>query len=102
MIRGISVRCFICRLLFVAVFCYPVTAFTQTDVELSFTFDGRLFDNVGNPNNTASATFRFVIMDPGGTCLLYQESQSGIDLSNADPNEVGRFSLKSWLAHRQP
>ncbi|MCB0366991.1 MAG: hypothetical protein H6624_00200 [Bdellovibrionaceae bacterium] len=94
MIRGISVRCFICRLLFVAVFCYPVTAFTQTDVELSFTFDGRLFDNVGNPNNTASATFRFVIMDPGGTCLLYQESQSGIDLSNADPNEVGRFSLK--------
>ncbi|MCB0361235.1 MAG: hypothetical protein KDD35_00850 [Bdellovibrionales bacterium] len=66
----------------------------QSDVEMTFTFDGRLFDNNNLPNNSPSASFYLQIWNPAGTCMLYEELQSGVDLSNAAPDDVGRFSLK--------
>jgi hypothetical protein len=64
------------------------------DVELTFTLDGRLFTPAGFPNNSNSTSFRFQIWDPSSSCMLYEETQVNIDLSNSDPENVGRFSLK--------
>jgi hypothetical protein len=64
------------------------------DVDLTFTLDGRLFTPTGTPNNSSSASFRFQIWDPSSSCMLYEESQTNVDLSNLDPEEIGRFSLK--------
>lgn len=63
------------------------------DVELTFTLDGRLFTSSGTPNNSNSTSFRFQIWDPSSTCMLYEETQMNVDLSNIDPENVGRFSL---------
>lgn len=63
------------------------------DVELTFTLDGRLFTPSGIPNNSSSASFRFQIWDPSSSCMLYEETQLNIDLSNIDPENIGRFSL---------
>ncbi len=70
------------------------TASAQYDVDYSFTFDGRLFDNSGQPNSSSNTSFIFQILDPTGACILYEESQSGVDLSNTSTDEVGRFALK--------
>lgn len=68
---------------------------------MTFTFDGRLFLTDGTPNNSSSVSFLLQILDPSGSCVLYEESQAGIDLSHSDSNDKGRFFLKvgSALGH---
>lgn len=54
----------------------------------SFSFQGRLLNASGTAPLEEPVIIQFKILDPSGTCLLYQESQS-IDLTNQE----GVFSL---------
>ena len=54
----------------------------------SFTYQGDLLLLNGDPS-TATVDFRFQIYDPSGTCLLYEELQTSVDLSLTD----GHFAL---------
>ncbi|MEK6580001.1 MAG: hypothetical protein AABZ55_12300, partial [Bdellovibrionota bacterium] len=46
-----------------------------------FTFQGKLYDASGTAPLTAIVDLALGIYDPAGTCLLYEETQTGIDLS---------------------
>lgn len=54
----------------------------------TFTYQGDLYLSDGTPSN-ATVDFKFQIYDPSGTCLLYEEYQSGVNLSLTD----GHFAL---------
>ncbi|MBX9766882.1 MAG: hypothetical protein K2X47_06385, partial [Bdellovibrionales bacterium] len=54
----------------------------------AFTYEGRLFGSSGIPV-LDSVDVKFQILNPSGTCVLYEEVQTGIDLSNSK----GAFSL---------
>lgn len=94
MIQSIAVRRLKKLICTFAVGFAAAHSFAQNDVNLNFTFDGRLFDSSGNPSNSTGADFRLQILDPTGSCLLYEETQTGIDLSDPSPSEEGRFSLR--------
>ena len=55
----------------------------------SFVYQGRFFNDSGTAPITETVSLTLSIYNPNLTCLLYQESQSGIDLSLTD----GRFSV---------
>lgn len=51
------------------------------DLPVSFTYQGRLFDSSGTAPLTSTVGLKFEILNPGGTCILYEETQTGIDLA---------------------
>lgn len=59
------------------------------DLPQTFTIQGRLLDSTNLVSYTGSVTFKFGIYDPTGACLLYEESQSSIDLGT-----TGLFALR--------
>lgn len=69
----------------------PIAAYSQSAPQ-SFTYEGRLYDNAGNPLNDNSVTFTFQIRSPNGACLLYEETQT-IDLSGS-ASTAGVFALQ--------
>lgn len=54
----------------------------------AFTYEGRLFNAAGAPL-LETISMRFQILNPSGNCVLYEEVQSGVDLSASK----GSFSL---------
>ncbi|MBX9768286.1 MAG: hypothetical protein K2X47_13515, partial [Bdellovibrionales bacterium] len=55
------------------------TSFAQSS---SFTYEGRLFSSSGVPVSE-SVDVKFQILNPAGNCVLYEEVQTGIDLSSS-------------------
>jgi hypothetical protein len=60
------------------------------DLPQGFTVQGRLLDSSGSDPLLETVAIRFAIYDPSGTCLLYSEQQSGIDLESS----LGVFALQ--------
>jgi hypothetical protein len=61
-------------------------------VPQSFNYQGRLFEADGSTPLSATVDFKFQILDPTGTCSLYEEQQIGISVSD------GYFSLNIGTA----
>jgi hypothetical protein len=51
------------------------------EVPAYFTYQGRLLNSSGTAPLTSTVDLKFQIYNPGGTCLLYEELESGVDLS---------------------
>lgn len=66
----------------------PVAGFALSESPQSFNFQGRLLNLAGTAGLEEEVNFKFEILDPSGSCLLYSERQS-IDLTGKD----GLFSL---------
>lgn len=77
--------------LLIAVALGPVAAHSQS-VPQSFTYEGRLYDNAGDPLNDNSVTFKFQIRSATGACVLYEETQT-VDLSGSSET-AGVFALQ--------
>jgi hypothetical protein len=58
-----------------------------SEVPSSFTYQGRLFATDGTTPLTSNVDFKLQIYDPTATCLLYEESQENISLTD------GLFSI---------
>jgi microcystin-dependent protein len=56
----------------------------------SFTYQGKALNAAGTSPLTTTVSFTLSITDPSGACILYQESQSGINLSTTN----GLFALQ--------
>ncbi len=65
-------------------------------VNYGFTYEGRLYSTGGTPNNTNSAAFRIQVLNPTANCVLYEESQTGLNLSTLGLE--GIFSLRVGTA----
>lgn len=59
----------------------------------NFTIEGRLFDNSGIPYNS-QIDVRFEVLVQSGTCVLYRETHSNIDVSSTEADIIGRFALR--------
>ncbi|MBX9768521.1 MAG: hypothetical protein K2X47_14700, partial [Bdellovibrionales bacterium] len=70
---------------FLLTFLSSNLAFAQSS---SFTYEGRLYSSSGVPL-LESVDVKFQILNPAGNCVLYEEVQTGIDLSASK----GAFSL---------
>src|SRR6478672_5763807 len=66
-----------------------LSAFAATNSP-SFNYQGRILNADGSAGYGDVVNFTLEIYDPSGTCLLYQEKQSNIDLTDTD----GLFSLQ--------
>jgi hypothetical protein len=64
-------------------------SFAAPPVVPYFTYQGRALDSTGTAPLSDIVDFTFQIFDPAGLCLLYQESQTNIDLTTTS----GQFSL---------
>ena len=67
----------------------PGIALAATDNPFAFTYQGRVLTADGSGPLLDTVDLRLDIFDPSGTCLLYEETQSGIDLSTSS----GLFSV---------
>jgi microcystin-dependent protein len=56
----------------------------------SFTYQGKALNAAGTAPLTTTVSFTLSITDPSGSCILYQESQSNINLSTTN----GLFALQ--------
>ncbi|MCB0410970.1 MAG: hypothetical protein KDD22_00485, partial [Bdellovibrionales bacterium] len=56
----------------------------------SFTYQGRLLNSAGTAPLTSTVNLKFQILNPAADCLLYEETQTGIDLSTTS----GVFSVQ--------
>jgi hypothetical protein len=63
------------------VFLFPFLAYTS-EVPSSFTYQGRLYANDGVTPLASNVDLKLQIFDPTATCLLYEESQTNIALSD--------------------
>src|SRR5262245_37013056 len=54
----------------------------------TFTYQGRMMDAAGTAPLTGQHNFTLTILDPTGTCILYEETQTNIDLGS-----TGLFAL---------
>jgi hypothetical protein len=79
----------ICWLIFIS------QSIAQTVPQL-FTYQGRLFADDGITPINATVDFKFQILDPSGTCSLYEEQQSSIAVTN------GFFNLSIGSAIGSP
>src|SRR5262249_47657131 len=70
---------------------FTVTAAAFADeVPVSFNYQGRLFVARGSNLLTATVNLKFEILNPAGTCVLYEETQNGINLATTN----GVFAVK--------
>lgn len=72
--------------LFLMLLMTPAMAMA-TSLAPYFNFDGVLTDSSGTPVTTANTPVKFRVMDPTGTCLLYEETQ------NVSPGADGSISV---------
>ena len=65
-----------------------VTLITSTSafagVPSSFTYEGKLMNSAGTAPLSSVIILKLTVMDPSGACVLYEEQQSGIDLSQTN------------------
>jgi microcystin-dependent protein len=53
-------------------------------VPTSFTYEGKVLNSAGTAPLTSVVSLTLSLYDPSGTCLLYQEQQANIDLSQTN------------------
>ena len=71
------------------VFLSASSASASQESPQTFTFQGELLNSAGTAPASGTIGFTFDIYDPSAHCLLYEESQSGVDLSSSQ----GLFSI---------
>lgn len=52
-------------------------------VPTSFNYQGRILKANGQPLDSSSVSFLFQVLSPNGTCVLYQEQLSGLNMVNS-------------------
>ncbi len=72
------------------IFLIPQALLAAEDSPQAVMFEGRAYDASDNPINDGSVLFNFKIYNPAKTCILYEESQNGVDLTNP----IGFFALE--------
>jgi hypothetical protein len=70
------------------------------EVVQSFTFDGRLYSDAAGttPMNDPSVSMKFQILNPAQTCILYEETQTGINTVTS----IGFFTVQVGTATGSP
>jgi microcystin-dependent protein len=76
------------KLLLLSLICLSQVA--QAGVPYSFTYQGKVLNSAGTAPLTSVVSLLLSIYDPTGTCLLYQEQQANIDLSQTN----GTFAVQ--------
>jgi hypothetical protein len=76
-------------LLLIGVLLASTTTFAA-GVPASFTYQGIVMNSAGTAPLTSVVSLKLSIYDPTGTCLLYQEQQANIDLSQTN----GTFAVQ--------
>ncbi|HEX7674642.1 MAG TPA: hypothetical protein VF412_10745 [Bdellovibrio sp.] len=66
---------------FLGLFARAATPLASTN---SLTFQGRILKADGTPLQYNNVSFLVKIMDPSGSCVIYQEQNNGIDMSNSN------------------
>lgn len=64
-------------------------AATANAVPASFNYQGRILKNNGTPLEYNNVNFLFQVVSPDGTCVLYQEQRSAVNMTNS----AGIFDL---------
>ncbi len=72
-----------------ASFTIPLKSFAATNNQ-TFTYQGRMLDANGSQSLLDTINLDISIYDPSGNCLLYNETQTGINLTTSD----GVFSVQ--------
>lgn len=49
----------------------------------AFTYQGRILETDGTPLEYNAVSFEFTITSPDGTCIVYREQKTGVDMSNS-------------------
>ena len=94
-VGGVCSRLF---LIAVSIFIAEYSAVASQESPQSFTFQGQLLNSAGTAPATGTIGLTLDIYDPSGQCLLYEESQSGIDLTSSQ----GLFSVAVGSATTGP
>ena len=69
-------------------FLFSLSAFAS-DVPSTITYQGRILNPDSTPLEAASVSFNVKILDPSGTCTLFEENFTGIDMTGSN----GVFAL---------
>ena len=94
----VCARRFLRPLVFSCIFLAEYSAVASQESPQSFTFQGQLLNSAGTAPATGTIGLTLDIYDPSGQCLLYEESQSGIDLTSSQ----GLFSVAVGSATTGP
>lgn len=70
-----------CR--FILGWVFSIFAFATQASPASFTYQGRIVKTDGTPLEYSNVSFIFQVMDPSGSCVVYQEQVTGYNMSNS-------------------
>ncbi len=79
-------KCFVVGIVLTTV---SITTFAVGESPQGITYEGRLYDSGFTGPQLGTADFRIDVLDPTGTCILYSETQTGVNLTASD----GVFAL---------
>ncbi|QDK39398.1 hypothetical protein [Bdellovibrio sp. NC01] len=63
---------------------WSALAATSTASTNSLTYQGRILKSDGTPLQHNNVSFLIKVMDPSGQCVIYQEQDNGIDMTNSN------------------
>ena len=88
----ITIRSIVLPVLAGWVLALPCPGFAVGEVAQTITLDGQLFSDAAatSPLVDASIAFKLQVLDPTQTCIIYEETQSGLSTTSTD----GRFNLQ--------
>jgi hypothetical protein len=72
------------KILLICLTFLSISSVFAAGVPSSFTYEGKVLNSAGTAPLTSVVSFKLSIYDPTGTCLLYQEQQANIDLSQTN------------------
>lgn len=73
----------------VFLFILILTPLAANSTPRTLSYQGRIIKTDGSPLRYSSVSFIFKVLDPSGTCVIYREQISGLDMSNSN----GLFDL---------
>ena len=83
-------------IVFIFLFAFAnLYAFTTQASPLRTTYQAKIIKPDGYPLESAGVNFQFTILDPAGTCILYAESYSSIDMTGT--GGIISFALGSGI-----
>ena len=77
------------------------SAFAISDLDQSFTYQGRLFGGDGVQPLLDVVDIVATILDPSGTCILYEERHNNIDLEPTKGNFSIQIGSKTTASYRR-
>jgi hypothetical protein len=77
------------KLLYLALIVFPIIS-NAAGVPTSFTYQGKALNAAGTAPLTSTVSFTLSITDPSSACILYQESQTNVNLATTN----GIFALQ--------